>query len=284
MCCETADFVADATMNVSVRGTSKEQNSIQEASARSISKERIGSRGWSTWLSTFSQQTSHGSTSSKDPPACENSKNSVLSKDLRKSPKNSTCSKNTKDLEQPPHSVERTARDEEKKPASTALVTLHVYNTCWIGGGAASRISLVHLGVEVYRHEFSFGRFGVRTFKPGRYDESKHYCSLQLGVTSLQPEEVYDLLLSLRDEYPPDRYRLVGCNCQTFAAIFSERLGLGSGCIPEEYLLFAKPLRFASVLDSFDLFQSTLYNDCLGSGSSGLSSTVTEVVPRLATA
>jgi hypothetical protein len=140
------------------------------------------------------------------------------------------------------------------------MVTLHVYNASWIGGVAASQtpVPLVHLGVEVYRHEFAFGRFGVRTFKPGRYDESKHCCSLLLGATPMRPQEVYQLLLSLRDEYPPDRYRLIGCNCQTFAATFSERLGLGSSCIPEEYLLFAKPWGPVGVWGVVDMLQSGL--------------------------
>jgi len=283
-CCETSEFTIDDAIqhslrphdeliaernasreraglrDVFVRSGSKERLGSKEAAARSssLSRERAGSKGWSTWLSPFSRQTSQSSTSSKDSPACDNAKSFSLSRGLRKSSKSSTCSKNSSDLEQLPHPAERAKSDEAKKPACAAPVTLHVYNTSWIGGVASGLIHAVHLGIEVYCHEFAFGHYGVRTFKPGKYDVPNYCCSLHLGMTSLRPAEVYQLLLSMREEYPPDRYRIIGCNCQTFAVAFSERLGLSSDCIPQEYLSFAKPWTFAGGLDAMDMIPQSL--------------------------
>lgn len=265
-CCEAPEFTIDVDMEVSARGSSRERTASKEVSIRSSSKERTGSRGWSTWRAAFTRQTSQGSTSSRDLPVSDEKVSLAFSKESSKS---STWSKKTLDLER--HSVDTATLGEGMEPSCAAMVTLHVYNASWIGGAAASQnpVPLVHLGVEVYRREFSFGRFGVRTFKPGRYDESKHCCSLLLGATSMRPTEVYQLLLSLRDEYPPDRYRLIGCNCQTFAATFSERLGLGSGCIPEEYLLFAKPWGPVGGSDVIHMLQTGLHG-FFGCGSFGL--------------
>jgi len=45
----------------------------------------------------------------------------------------------------------------------------------------------------------------------------------------------------MKKAWPGDRYRFVGCNCQTFAVELCEQLGL-AGSIPAQYIRFAKPI------------------------------------------
>lgn len=138
---------------------------------------------------------------------------------------------------------------------------LHVYDASWL-----ATESIVHLGVEIYGCEFSFGDGGVRSFKPGTYDVARHRTTLLMGCTSMRRREVYGLLVKMKKEYPSERYRLLGCNCQTFAEVLCERLGLGT-CIPAEYVYYAKPFNFPMGVDLSELIPSGL-SARLGSNSS----------------
>jgi len=121
------------------------------------------------------------------------------------------------------------------------VVTLHVYDALWVAT-ADTNIPVVHLGVEVYGNEFFFGESGVRATKPGLYDTSKHRGTLALGRTALGKREVFRMVSNLKQEWPGEAYRLVGHNCQTFALQFCDKLGLGDGSIPSQYVYFAKPI------------------------------------------
>jgi hypothetical protein len=99
----------------------------------------------------------------------------------------------------------------------------------------------VHLGIEVFDREFSFGEAGVVSTRPGLYDAPKHRRRMIVGHTQLQKREFFNLLSQLKKEWPGPSYRLVGHNCQTFAAELCEQLGLGA-CIPDQYLYFSRPI------------------------------------------
>lgn len=131
-----------------------------------------------------------------------------------------------------------TAGRAKKQP--DAPVALHVYDASWLAP-ADSSIPIVHLGVEVHGTEFFFGTHGVQSTEPGGYDPERHRHRLVLGSAKLSKSEVIRMLLRLKEEWPGESYRLIGCNCQTFALELCARLGLGS-CIPEQYVYFAKPL------------------------------------------
>mmetsp|Transcript_20527 Transcript_20527/g.42573 ORF Transcript_20527/g.42573 Transcript_20527/m.42573 type:complete len:377 (+) Transcript_20527:70-1200(+) len=142
------------------------------------------------------------------------------------------------------------------KKRTEAPVALHVYDASWLAP-ADSSIPIVHLGVEVYGTEFFFGIAGVQCSKPGDYDPERHRHRLLLGHTKLPKREVYRMLMSLKTDWPGTCYRLIGCNCQTFALTLCECLGLGS-CIPEQYVYFAKPWTLAGGVDPSKLIPLTL--------------------------
>jgi len=118
-------------------------------------------------------------------------------------------------------------------------VTLHLYDALNFAT-ADSSFPIVHLGVEIFDIEACFGERGVRFAKPGTYNVKAHRDPLLLGHTHVPKRKVYRLLSRLKKEWPGERYRIVGCNCQTFAMELCEQLGLGC-CIPAHYTRFAEP-------------------------------------------
>jgi len=119
-------------------------------------------------------------------------------------------------------------------------VTLHVYDAIHLAT-AESALPIVHLGIELFDREFSFGEAGVRSTRPGLYDAPKHRRRMLVGHTHVRKKELFNMILQLKKEWPGESYRLLGNNCQTFAVEFCEHLGLGA-CIPDYYLYFSKPL------------------------------------------
>lgn len=146
-------------------------------------------------------------------------------------------------------------------------VALQVYDAMWLL--ARTRFDAVHLGVELYGSEISFGDLGVRRFEPGSYDRQRHRERIVLGKTKFTRAEVVSLLLKIKGQWPGSRYRLIGCNCQTFAIALCEELGLG-GKIPEKYTFFSRPLELPIGVQLNDLipdFVATRLSS-IGSGSS----------------
>lgn len=114
-------------------------------------------------------------------------------------------------------------------------VRLHIYDI-W---SLAQRFGLpvFHLGVEVYKREFYFSAFGIRTCKPGQHRFYNLRETVPLGNTGLSASEVQQLVRSLRRSWRHDTYRALGHNCQTFAFEFAALLGVAE--VPEAYLLFS---------------------------------------------
>jgi len=126
---------------------------------------------------------------------------------------------------------------EEGDASKGTPVMLHVYDALNYAT-ADSSMPVVHLGVEIFGNEFFFGDGGVRFTKPGAYNH-KHRHRLLLGYSKLHKRQVYKVIARLKNSWTGERYRLLGCNCQTFAIELCEQLGLGS-CIPAQYTYFAK--------------------------------------------
>eukprot|EP00927_Polykrikos_kofoidii_P007743 TRINITY_DN13180_c0_g1_i1.p1 TRINITY_DN13180_c0_g1~~TRINITY_DN13180_c0_g1_i1.p1 ORF type:complete len:493 (-),score=61.97 TRINITY_DN13180_c0_g1_i1:107-1585(-) len=118
-----------------------------------------------------------------------------------------------------------------------ALVTLHIYDTSWLSSHLAA--PFVHVGVELYKTEVSFGEMGVRCFTPGSYDLSRHRGTKPLGHTPLSRMDAAIMLHKLKKLWPGSAYRLIGCNCQTFAMALCKCLKLDDGVIPKQYRYFA---------------------------------------------
>lgn len=141
---------------------------------------------------------------------------------------------------QEPRMPRRQTSNVEMDEASTGTpVTLHIYDTLDFAG-ADSSLPIVHLGVEIFEIEVCFGERGVRFARPGSYNQQKHRDPLLLGHTHLPKKKVYKILSRLKKAWPGERYRFVGCNCQTFAMELCEQLDMGA-CIPAHYTRFAKP-------------------------------------------
>lgn len=141
-----------------------------------------------------------------------------------------------------------TVRPPGYRASEGTVVTLHVYDALWVDT-ANTQMPVVHLGVEVYGNEFSFGETGLKSVKPGLYDARRHRCQLAIGRTHLGKREVYKCVIDLKKEWPGESYRLVGNNCQTFALQFCKTLGLSDSSIPSQYVYFAKPISsFGSVV------------------------------------
>lgn len=138
-------------------------------------------------------------------------------------------------------SRERKPREEDRlvlQHGHYARVTLHVYDTSWLA--SVTHVPAFHVGVEVLGTEFSFGDMGINCNRPGEYDSERYRTSISLGHTDLRDQEVLRVLRELQIEWPGEAYRLNGNNCQTFAEVFCQRLGL-SNTIPEEYIVFSRP-------------------------------------------
>lgn len=104
-------------------------------------------------------------------------------------------------------------------------VTLHVYDLTDIT--RVWGVPLFHVSIEVFRRERFFGPLGIVSASPGKHCAHMYRECVPLGRTSLTKVDVRILLESLKDEWHPGGYSLLGRNCQTFAVAFAEQLGVG---------------------------------------------------------
>lgn len=163
------------------------------------------------------------------------------------------------------------ARPPGYRASEGTVVSLHVYDALWMAT-SDSNMPVVHLGVEVYGNEFSFGETGLKSVRPGLYDAKRHRCRLPLGRTHLGKREVYKLVIDLKKEWPGESYQLLGHNCQTFALQFCETLGLSRSSIPSKYVYFAKPGLWSDVVPMVIVHNSGSSSSCRSSARSSRSS------------
>merc|ERR1719424_2039141 len=74
---------------------------------------------------------------------------------------------------------------------------------------------------------------------PGEMGGHVHKKVLRLGRTDFSFTQVHREVQRLSKEWPGSDYKLLTHNCQTFAVIFSEQLGLGPDVIPADLRRFA---------------------------------------------
>lgn len=86
---------------------------------------------------------------------------------------------------------------------------------------------LMHVGVEVFGHEWSFGMHGVCVSVPRQHQYYTFRQSVAMGTTRLQQRDVVRAILKLRAEWPGSKYDLLTKNCGTFCNELCMQLGVG---------------------------------------------------------
>jgi len=115
-------------------------------------------------------------------------------------------------------------------PSGSGEVALHVYDLVdnswlyWLGCG------IFHSGVEVYGQEFAFGGHdqdspGVFATPPTQAPGPVRWRErIVVGRTGLSPQETYDLVRMMGQEYKGNKYHLLQKNCNNFSADLCQRL------------------------------------------------------------
>jgi hypothetical protein len=111
------------------------------------------------------------------------------------------------------------------------MVLLNVYD---VSDGAFERINKVftagnnvlvggvfHAGVEIYQKEWcygvtEYGRSGVAAVYPRSHPQHTYRCTVPIGETPLNEEEVLQLCRRLSEEWPGHEYDLIHHNCLSF--------------------------------------------------------------------
>lgn len=127
-----------------------------------------------------------------------------------------------------------------------SLVTVHVYDVTNSSSETANSIiqgvnrmfkdnlalgGVFHCGIEVNMEEWSFGYCehgtGVYSCKPKCNSMYSFRESIPVGVTSISPYRIRQLIATLQLEWPGTSYDLLARNCNHFSETFSEALGCG---------------------------------------------------------
>lgn len=133
-----------------------------------------------------------------------------------------------------------------RNPQKTELpVLLHVYDVSLdygvqkLNGLLANMDSPLklggafHAGVEVNSLEWCFGhspsesKSGIGCVVPRSNPQHHFRQTVQLGHTTLSPEEIAEVVSELIEEYPGTDYNILRRNCCHFADDFCQRLGVG---------------------------------------------------------
>ena len=115
-------------------------------------------------------------------------------------------------------------------------VQVHIYNLSetfvganqvltWSEGPAIG--GAFHVGVEVYGAEWSYGVYGVACDPPRSETAHVYECSVFVGATAKNQEEVAQVLFRLCQEWPGRNYDVLSHNCCSFGRKFVENLGVG---------------------------------------------------------
>jgi len=108
-----------------------------------------------------------------------------------------------------------------------------------------------HAGVEIYRHEWSFGfteedRTGVSHCVPRTHPQHTYRATVKMGLCTMSEQEVYQRLLQMVNQWKGPTYSLIHRNCLDFATALCKELGVGR--IPGWIDRFG---RTASSIDNF---------------------------------
>eukprot|EP00929_Paragymnodinium_shiwhaense_P027021 TRINITY_DN15959_c0_g1_i3.p1 TRINITY_DN15959_c0_g1~~TRINITY_DN15959_c0_g1_i3.p1 ORF type:complete len:539 (+),score=96.44 TRINITY_DN15959_c0_g1_i3:71-1618(+) len=87
---------------------------------------------------------------------------------------------------------------------------------------------ILHVGIEVFGEEFSFGMQGMTVSQPKWHQQYRYRRSELIGRTRLKRAEVLGIVVLLRSDWTGDSYNLLSRNCGTFCNTLCQRLGVGS--------------------------------------------------------
>jgi len=97
-----------------------------------------------------------------------------------------------------------------------------------------------HAAVEVYGGEWTFGGYGVSCIPPRSEEAHVYKCSIYMGRTNLDREQLAPVLFELAEQWSGASYDLLGRNCCSFAAELCSRLSVGE--LPQWVDRFARML------------------------------------------
>lgn len=140
---------------------------------------------------------------------------------------------------------------------------MHIYDVTGVGvvSGANQLLrplgtGAFHAGVEVYGQEYSFGyceeESGIFCCDPTECEEHKYRETIQMGETSMSPDEVGYLIDDLSASWLGNSYDLLRRNCCHFSDGLCVALGVGH--LPGWVLNLAGAS--ATVMDGFNLVSS----------------------------
>jgi len=135
-------------------------------------------------------------------------------------------------------------------------VTLHIYDPMWLA--TMPGLNTVHVGVDVYEAEFSYGEGGVRCAQPGCYPAYKKRATVVVGKTDICWKTVLAKASESRDTWLAKDYKLIGHNCQSFAIEFCKQLGILPETLPTEYFRYAETMTLPGGVDAGNLLQTAL--------------------------
>lgn len=147
------------------------------------------------------------------------------------------CGKEDKEDDEEPPLSDHTRPVDSREEILSSDVWLHVYHCDPYTGFLnqlllkQKEIGIYHTGIEVYGEEWSFQYFedtwddptvsGLIRCMPKCMAGYEYQESLNLGPTTLTPEEVDQALLRLHHEWPACSYHLTHNNCLSFAEYFA---------------------------------------------------------------
>jgi len=105
---------------------------------------------------------------------------------------------------------------------SEAFAQLNSVSIDLIGFGGA-----LHVGVEVFGVEWSFGTGGVSCTAPKQHRHFSYRQTVEMGAIDMQQRDVELAISQMRSEWSGSEYDLFSKNCGTFGNALCIRLGLG---------------------------------------------------------
>ena len=115
--------------------------------------------------------------------------------------------------------IQMTNRVPNGRQRAAETVSLNIYDLSPMNDSGLSTIGLgfYHSGLEVRGREYTFSASGVFHHSPRQAPGVKFSHSVKLGEVRMSSSEVDSIVNALRQDYPGNKYNLLGCNCNSFA-------------------------------------------------------------------
>jgi hypothetical protein len=111
-----------------------------------------------------------------------------------------------------------TARVPHGRQRAAEPVTLNIYDLS-PANDYVHQIGLgfYHSGLEIHGKEYTFSQSGVFSHTPRQAPGVKFRESVVVGTVRMSSSEIDAVVNDMRQDYPGNRYNLLGCNCNSFA-------------------------------------------------------------------